>query len=465
MAAKKKATASTAEAPEAAPKPKRSGGKKLKETSAAEAAPGAGVNVDLEEHLHALHANGVAALTTVGDGDRPAVIDTSVVVRAETDDAAAEEVASESPATVLSGVVDRALRFAVKEGTQQRIWLYPNVVRAHGPVGSIHIPWSSPKIPDSGVVVDGKGLKQKLRVAGPDAVVDFIDGKIVISYAGGSRKFSIKTFPFVDFPGLLVPDVQADEWTLVDPSTFLRALLFAGDDKIQPPVLSGVHVHKGSAVATDRRSMVLVPNFTDKTGIDVVLPRQAFDGISVDEKTGDMRCYFAVTANRHAVVGDPRTGEYRVAVCWGDYGADVHAVVSRVVVDFEMVIDKGDFVDVLKQMRLVQSPGSGVKLWMWVVPPPAGGAGHWLELRGGAGDNELSARLPARYVLPDGDVTPPGMADGSASFKLVLASDLLLKMCKQVRGNTVRIGFGGDDRSPVRLATHEFTVVAAPMVD
>lgn len=393
---------------------------------------------DAEAKIASMHER-AAAGEDLSDSSVPADPDAQPVVREGPSEEDAEQVAAEYADTSLSTSLARALRFVTNDSPF--VQLYPNIVIGTGPRGSVYAPWQAPNLRPEGHVVDGKRLHRVLRAAGPAAELNALpDGSVQVK--AGTRRFKLAAWGGEVVSPIPIPsDIS---WVVVDPLQFQRAARFAGDDKIEPPYLSGVHVRHGAVMATDRRGLIWCPGFTESV-VEVTLPKDAFDAIA-------QACYFGVhPSTGHAFIGDTVTGEYRALVPWGSSYPDVKHVVDHTAVAFEVALEKQAFAAALKQMWLVQSRVSSVKLWVF-----RNEEGEWVEMRGG--DPSSMAELVVRLGASFAGAVPEGM------FKIMVSGELLVKLAQSALGDTVRVGFD-HDRAPVSLAGAAHRVIVMPMVE
>jgi hypothetical protein len=379
------------------------------------------------------------------------------LTRADADDAAADAAAAEEAGSLLASALARALRFADKERALVR--LTSGSVTATSPRGTIIVPWDAPTLPADGVVVDGRRLHRCLRAAGPVAQLRVDSARLVVSF--GARRFSLALVP--EQIDAHVPTRDGVDFQPFFPSVFRAAAAFSGDDKIEPPELSGVNISRGGCIACDRRGLIAT---TGATGAQLVitLPRDTFDGLSVGEDGSDV-VYLGVSSEGHAVIVDPRTGEWRVVVAWSPSFPDVRGVLSRWDAALTVDIDKAAFVSALKQFRIVQSAGSSVKFRVWTTAPADGAAaGDWIEMEGG--DPGVACQFVARLGVRIQRLTPVGVPGHDTSMiRVCFALDELLKLAAAHPGDVVRLGFGKDERSPLIVKNAAFEAGVMPMVD
>jgi hypothetical protein len=325
------------------------------------------------------------------------------------------------------------------------------------------VPWNMPSLPQAGVVVDGRKLHRCLRAAGDGAQLNVLGEGARLEIRFGSRRFTLACDPTV--PEILRPDPDVS-YAYIRPSVVALAALFAGPDKTEPPELSGVHIAGGAALACDRRGLIAAIGATDNTAIQVTIPHDAFDGLSVGDG-GEERVAFGLTKHGHLVIADPRTGEWRVLVSWGANFPDVRGVLARMDAKLFVDVDKAALVSALKQFRLVQTAGSSVKINVWSTPPmnengqPNQNAGDWMEMRGGDPGNECE--FVARLGVSIQRTTPLGEPGAAGMYRVCIALDELLKVAQSSRGTTARLGFGADERSPLVVKNELAEIGVMPM--
>lgn len=378
------------------------------------------------------------------------------LTRADPDEATAEAAAAEESGSALASAIQRALRFSDKE--RDLVRLTSGSVTGTSARGTIIVPWSAPMLPDDGIVVDGRRLHRCLRAAGPAAVLKVDTQRLIVSF--GTRRFTLALVP--EKIDAHVPTRDGVDFQPFNPAVFRTAAAFTGDDKITPPELSGVNVSLGGCIACDRRGLIASFGATSATGIKLTLPRDTFDGLSVAEDGSEV-VYLGVSPEGHAVIVDPRTGEWRVVVGWSSTFPDVRGVLARWDASVFADVDKAAFVSALKQFRIVQSAGSSVKFNVWTSPPGSEGAGDWMEMRGG--DPGVACEFVARLGVKIHRMSPVGVSADLGMVKVCVALDELLKLAAAHPGAEVRLGFGKDERSPVVVKNAVFEAGIMPMVD
>lgn len=417
---------------------------KKNDDSPATAAPDAG-----DAAISRLHDAGDRLLNERGEPGIP----TSDVTRAEPVVAEADAAAAEEAGSALALAVQRAMRFSDKDHALVR--LRPTMVEGVGPGGCVFSPAQLPDIPD-GTIVDGRKLYRCLRAAGDGAKLSVIGGGSRLEIRFGSRRFTVATVPGAEVSMLPIPPDVA--WVTFRPDVFRTALAFAGDEKQDK--LAGVHAVLGGCVASDGRAAVAAFNATDASQIAITLPRSAFDGIEAPA------VYLALTPQGHVVIGDPSTGEYRIVVGNGGAFPDVRALLERMIptTTMHVTMNKSDLVATLKQLRIVQSAASSVKLTIWTSAPENGPAGDWIELQGGdPGDTcGMVARWPC-VIQRRAPIGEPGYAGGA--YKACFALDLLLKLTTLFAQDSVTFGVGATPRDPLTVDRPDVKVGMMPMVD
>jgi len=383
--------------------------------------------------------------------------DAQSISREAPDDAAAEAAAAEESGSTIARAVQRALRFA---GPDHSLVKLSNAsVIGTSPRGTVIVPWNAPALPTTGIVVDGRKLHRCLRAAGDAAQLVVKETRLEVRF--GTRRFTVSILD-ADL-SMLLPPHEGVAYASFKPSVFHTAAAFSGDDKIEPRELSGVNVSLGGCIACDRRGLIAAYNATDNSALTVTLPRDALDGLSVGEN-GDESVFLGLSPQGHAVIADPRTGEWRVLVGWGSSFPDVRGVLSRWDATTHIDVDKAAFVSALKQFRIVQSAGSSVKFNVWTSPPGTENAGDWVEMRGGDPGSlcEFVARLGVK-IHRNTPVGVPGHDPGM--YRVCVALDELLKLATAFPGTYVRLGFGATEKDPIVVKNHIFEAGVMPMID
>lgn len=410
--------------------------------------------VDDSDTSDRIHAVGDALLS--GDiDDTQAPMSERPLVRDGPNDDDADRAAAEERGSRAADCVKRALRFADKEAFAR---LYPTHVECGGARGSVIVPWQMPTIPPEGIVVDARRLHRVLCAATDDMRLDVTGGGSLLEVRFGSRRFKLALETDHGLVNVIrPPEGVANAW--IRPSVVRAAAVFAGPPTIEPPQFSGVHIAAGAALGCDRRGLIVAHNATDNTALTVTVPANSFDDLSVGPD-GEERVVFGVSSSGHAVIADPRTGEWRTIVAWGAAYPDVRGVLHRMDATTHVDVDKASFVSALKQFRIVQSAGSSVKMNAWTTAAPEG-AGQWLELTGG--DNNRACEFVARLGVQITSAQPL-TAGVDGMYRVCVALDELLKIANAAVGPTVRLGFGPDERSPIVVKNQVYDLAVMPMV-
>jgi hypothetical protein len=363
------------------------------------------------------------------------------------DDDEADAAVAALPATALSVVVARALRFVTKD--RPFVHVFPTFIVGAGPKGIVVHPWAVDDLSPEGHVVDGFKLARMLKNGGKAAHLRArSDGGIEVKSKG--HRFgagaAVESVAQPNYPA-------QDAYQKFNPGLFKEAAAFAGDDKIEPPEFAGVQIDAKGVTATDRCSF-----FSGQgglTGIDLVVPSNAFDDISEE-------VWIAKDPNGNLFICIPSTNEYRMVVPYGSSLPDIRGVAERFNPGFWVEVNRKEFVTAVRSCAIVQRRQSAVRLYVFQSDE-----GAQLEIQAGdSSEGQFFSRIP---IVLHGSPVMPGSSAAGGQSKVSVSGEYLLKLAALYpHPDRVMFGLGGDDAldigmQPVVVATEVLKAVIQVM--